>query len=152
MDRPGRGETTEVEGLSEPLALQTQALLRRAVLDHAAGERRRVFPAVLHVGVPGGCVASLTVDAAEPADPGLRTDVVAALRVRAGATGPHVWLTRSGGLELQDVDAQWLAAARAAYAEAEQPLSFVVVGRRGWRDPRSGLSRTWARVRPRPDA
>ena len=58
-----------------------------------------------------------------------------------------MWLTRSGGLELQDVDARWLAATRAAYDEARAPLAFVVVNRRGWRDPRSGLSRTWVRLR-----
>ena len=140
-----------MEGLDEPLPPRTHALLRRAVREHAAAERRRVFPAVLHVGVPGGRLASLEVDSAEPADPGLRTDVVAALRVRAAAgPGGLVWLTRTGGLELQDVDARWLAAARAAYAEAAVPLQFVVVNRRGWRDPRSGLSRTWVRVRTGP--
>jgi hypothetical protein len=103
---------------------------------------------VLQVGVPGGRVASLPVGPAEPTDPGLRTDIVAALRVRAGARPDQlVWLTRSGGLELQDVDARWLAASRAAYGEARAPLTFVVVNRRGWRDPRSGLGRTWARLR-----
>ena len=73
---------------------------------------------------------------------------MAALRVRAGVgSDPLVWLTRSGGLELQDVDARWLAASRAAYDEVRAPLAFVVVNRHGWRDPRSGLSRTWVRVR-----
>ena len=148
MDRAAPGETTEVEGLSEPLSPRTRALLRRAVIEHTAHERRRVHPTVVHVGVPGKRVASLPVDPAEAADPGLRTDVVAALRVRAGPrSGGLVWVTRTGGLELQDVDALWLSAARAAYAEAEEPLLFVVVNRHGWRDPRSGLSRTWARVR-----
>jgi hypothetical protein len=139
------------EGLAEPVPARTRALLRRAVHDHAATERRRAgYLPVLHVGVPGGPVASLDLSTAEPTDPGLRTDVVAALRVRAGA-GPAelVWLTRAGGLELQDVDAQWLAGARAAYDEAQVPLTFVVVTRRGWRDPRSGLGRRWSRVRPR---
>jgi len=139
-----------MEGLTEPLPLGTRALLRRAVHEHAASERRRSgYPPVLHVGVPGVRIASLDVADAEPTDPGLRTDLVAALRVRAGA-GPDqlVWLTRSGDLELQDVDAQWLAGARAAYDEAQAPLAFVVVTRRGWRDPRSGVGRTWARVRP----
>jgi hypothetical protein len=114
----------------------------------AAAGGRRVYAPVLHVGVPGERVASLSVGTAEPTDPGLRTDVVAALRVRAGER-PHqlVWLTRSGGLELQDVDARWLAATRAAYDEARASLVFVVVNRRGWRDPRSGLSRTWVRLR-----
>jgi hypothetical protein len=142
------GEVTAVEGLSEPLPGQTRALLRRVVLEHAAHERRRVYPPVLHVGVPGDRVTCLEVGTAEPTDPGLRTDVVAALRVHAGVRPDQlVWLSRSGGLELQDVDARWLAATRAAYDEAGAPLAFVVVNRRGWRDPRSGLCQTWARVR-----
>ena len=97
---------------------------------------------------------SLGVDEVGPSDPGLRTDVVAALRVRAarglgdGADEPLVWLTRTGALELQDVDARWLAAARSAYDEAGARLAFVVVNREGWRDPRSGLTRTWVRLRP----
>ncbi len=142
-----------VEGLCDPLERRTGVLLRQAVLDHRSGERRRVHPGALHVGVPGGRVARLVLDEVEPSDPGLRTDVVAAMRVRAtrdgpGGDGPMVWLTRTGGLELQDVDARWLAAARVAFAEAGEPLAFVVVNRHGWRDPRSGLSRTWARLRP----
>jgi hypothetical protein len=140
-----------MDGLAEPLPAHTRALLRRAVHEHAASEhRRRRYPAVLHVGVPGGPVASLDLSESEPTDPGLRTDLVAALRVRAGAAASAlVWLTRPGGLELQDVDARWLAGARAAYDEAQAPLTFVVVNRRGWRDPRSGLGRSWALVRPR---
>jgi hypothetical protein len=138
-----------VEGLTAPLTARTDALLRRAVRDHAVGEVRRSLPAVLHVGVPGGSVARLALRDVEPADHGLRTDLVAALRVRAGGSLDElVWLTRGGALELQDLDTRWLAAARAAYAEAGAPLTFVTVNRRGWRDPRSGLSRSWARVRP----
>jgi hypothetical protein len=138
-----------MEGLTEPLPPETHALLRRAVHQHAAGERRRGYPPVLHVGVPGGRTASLDLAGAEPTDPGLRTDLVAALRFRAAAAPGHlVWLTRPGDLDLQDVDARWLAGARAAYAEAGAALVFVVVNRRGWRDPRSGLGRTWARIRP----
>jgi hypothetical protein len=161
-DHPGKtwhveGHTEGLaEGLAEPLTARMRALLRRAVHEYAAGERRRAgCPPVLHVGVPGGPAVSLDLSTAEPTDPGLRTDVVAALRVRAGGvsggpgeTGALVWLTRAGGLELQDVDARWLAGARAAYDEAQVPLTFVVVTRRGWRDPRSGLGRSWARVRP----
>ena len=125
------------EGLSEPLARRTRLLLRRAVHDHALGERRRAYP-------PG-------TPTCRTGDPGLRTDVVAALRVRAGPDPDQlVWLTRRGDLALQDVDSLWLSAARTAYAEAECELAYVVVNRRGWRDPRSGLGRTWARVRPAP--
>jgi hypothetical protein len=145
-----------VDGLRDPVAHRTAALLRRAVLAHASGERRRVHAAALHVGVPGGPVTTLALDALERSDPGLRTDVVAALRVRAAQSGAAdhpdtlVWLSRAGGPELQDVDVQWLTAARAAYEEAGAPLTFVVVTRRGWRDPRTGLSRTWVRLRPAP--
>ena len=138
-----------MEGFSEPLAPRTHALLRRAVVEHARGEERRLHPPVLHVGTPGGHEALLEVD--PDVDHGLGVDVVAALRAQAHAIGGDdelVWLTRTGGLELQDVDALWLRAARAAYAEAGAALSFVVVNRRGWRDPRSGLGRTWARIRP----
>jgi hypothetical protein len=142
------GEVTGVDGLSEPLPRHTHVLLRQAVVEHVAAERRRVFPPVLHVGVPGERVVSLAVATAEPSDPGLRTDVVAALRVRAGVRPDQlVWLTRTGGLDLQDVDARWLSATRTAYDEARAPLVFVVVNRHGWRDPRSGLSRTWVRLR-----
>jgi hypothetical protein len=68
--------------------------------------------------------------------------------VAVAQVAPLVWLTRRGDpVVLQDVDARWLAAARAAYAEAGVPLTFVVVGRRGWHDPRSGTGRTWVRLR-----
>jgi hypothetical protein len=152
VDCRGVGTLTGVEGLCDPLAPRTGALLRQAVLDHKTSERRRVHPEVLHVGVPGRREVSLCLDQVGPSDAGLRTDVVAALRTRASQGAPEepmVWLTRTGALEQQDVDARWLAAARAAYDEAGAALAFVVVNRHGWRDPRSGLSRTWVRLRPR---
>jgi hypothetical protein len=138
-----------VDGSIGSLPARTHALLRQVVRDHALGETRRRYPPVLHVGVPGHLVVAFE-PAAEPTDPGLRTDVVAALRARAGGDPDHlVWLTRCGSLELQDLDAAWLTAARSAYAEAGAvwPV-FAVVNRRGWRDPCTGLGRTWARVRP----
>jgi hypothetical protein len=52
-------------------------------------------------------------------------------------------------LELQDVDAAWLSSARTAAAEAGVRLTMVVVTRRGWFDPRSGVTRVWKRVRDR---
>ncbi len=138
-----------VDTWGEPLSKRTLVLLRQAVLDHARSETRRRYPPVLHVGVPGRRVATLELDDVAT-DPGLRTDVVAALRVRAGGDPDElVWLTRCGGLETQDVDADWLTASRAAYAEAGAGLPvFVVVNRRGWRDPASARGRTWARIRP----
>jgi hypothetical protein len=137
------------EGLQEPISAPLHHLLRRAVQDHATSERRRVFRPRLHVGVPGGVEAVFAVRDDEATDHALRCDVVAAMVRRARRPGPvpMVWLTRAGELETQDVDAAWLASARAAYAELGLPLLMVVVNRRGWRDPRSGASRTWRRLR-----
>lgn len=136
--------------LVEPVAPRLAALLRQAVLDHATSEPRRSFPARLHVGLPGGAQRVLALGA-ERTDHSLRTDVVAAMLSRAPAGGdePMVWLTRPGELDLQDVDAQWLAAALAATGEAGRPLTMVVVNRHGWRDPRSGTARRWKRLRRR---
>jgi hypothetical protein len=58
-----------------------------------------------------------------------------------------VWLTRSGPLELADIDVDWFAAARHAFAEAGAPLHFAVVNRHGWRDPATGSGRQWRRLR-----
>jgi hypothetical protein len=105
---------------------------------------------VLHVGTPGGPQALFAPGPAPATDHSLRTDIVAALlRRTAGVEERLVWLTRPGDLELQDVDAVWLAAVRAAGAEAGVPLTMVVVNRHGWRDPRSGAGRTWKRLRAR---
>ena len=154
MDGRGAGS-----GLEEPLPPGLHALLRRATLDHATTERRRWFPPRVHVGVPGGSARVHAVRAEDRTDHALRTDVLAAMlaAVPAGVVRgdegrrrtPLVWLTRPGELDLQDVDAEWLAAALAAGAEAGRDLTMVVVNRHGWRDPRSGLSRTWVRLRHR---
>jgi len=122
--------------------------LRRAVLDHALGERRRVHLALLHVGVPGGAHEVFPVRPDEPTDHALRVDVVAAMRASA-PDAPFVWLTRTGELVDQDVDLAWHAAARQAYAEAGAPLVFVVVNRHGWREPGTGAERRWRRLRRR---
>lgn len=138
---------TATEGLREPVDARTAQLLRRAVLDHGRDERRHRFPPALHVGTPGGPRARVLLDV-EPTDPGLRTDMVAALRVAAGRPPEElVWLTRPAAPGLEDVDARWLSAARSAYAEAQAELVFVVVTRRSWWDPRSGVGREWRRLR-----
>jgi hypothetical protein len=127
-------------------------VLRQAVLEHARAERRRGYPPVLHVGVPGGTEELFALGPDEPADHAIRADAVAALLQRGRrATGavPLVWLTRTGPLDLQDVDAAWLSAARTAAAEAGIELTLVVVTRRGWLDPRSGVRREWKRLRQR---
>ena len=138
-----------MHGRDEPLDPDEHALLRRAVLEHARSERRRVFAPLLHVGTPAQ--AHEVFAAGDPPDHGLATDVMASLLRRAGGycPAPLVWLTRNRDLVHEDLDARWLAAALAASQEAEQPLRMVVVTRQGWRDPRSGALRTWVRLRSR---
>ncbi len=140
-----------MEGIREPVDRVTALVLRRAVLDHVRAERRRWFPALLHVGLPGGAEEVFAIDPDEPLDHALRADVVAALLQRGRRRGavPLLWLTRPGPLELQDVDAAWVSGVRAAGAEAGVALTLVVVTRRGWVDPRSGVRREWKRLRQR---
>lgn len=141
-----------MEGIVEPVPRALAGALRRAVLDHGRAEHRRGYPPLLHVGVPGGAEEVFAFGPDEPADHAVRADVVAAMlrRGRRGSeTVPLVWLTRTGSLDLQDVDAAWLAAARTAAAEAGVELTLVVVTRRGWADPRSGVRREWKRLRQR---
>jgi hypothetical protein len=137
------------EGLQEPLSPELQRVLRRAVLDHATAEHRTVFLPLVHVGFPGRRETVFAVRPDEPADHALRTDVVSAMlrRVRQPGPVPMVWLTRRHPLEPQDVDLAWLSAARSSYGELGLPLLMVVVNRHGWRDPRSGVRRSWRRLR-----
>ena len=140
------------EGIVEPVARGLYLRLRRAVLDHARSERRRVFPPVLHVGSPGGTVADFVIESGDATDHALRSDVVAALLRRARQAGPTplVWLSRPGApSDVRDVDLEWLAAARSAGAELGRHLPYVVINRRAWRDPRTGVGRVWQRVRDR---
>ena len=145
-----------MEGIQEPVPRALHVVLRRAVLDHVVTERRRTYPPLVHVGRPGGPEEVFAVQPGDDRhqtvlDHALRCDVVAALvrRSRRSGSVPMVWLTRPGELDLQDVDVQWMAAARAASAEAGIGLTLVVVTRRGWRDPRSGVRHEWKRLRQR---
>lgn len=138
------------EGIAEPVPRQLLALLRRAVLDHATAEGRHTLPATLHVGVPDRVAASFTLAPGEDVDHALRVDVVAALlrRTQRRAATPLVWLTRGGDVaDVQDADLEWCAATRAAGAELGRHLPYVVVNRRSWRDPSSGVGREWQRLR-----
>ncbi len=140
------------EGIVEPVARGLYVRLRRAVLDHARTERRRVFPPVLHVGSPGLTVADFAIEPDEHTDHALRTDIVSAMVRLAAPRGdtPLVWLSRPGApSEVRDVDLEWLAAARAAGAELGRHLPYVVINRRAWRDPRTGVGRVWQRLRDR---
>ena len=140
------------EGIDEPVPRALAGVLRRAALDHARAEHRRGYPPLLHVGFPGGAEEVFALVPGDPTDHAIRADVLAAMIQRArrvaGAV-PLVWLTRAGPLDLQDVDAAWLAAARTAAAEAGVTLTMVVVTRHGWADPRSGVCRRWKRLRER---
>lgn len=136
--------------LVEPLPPATARVLRRLVLDLAAGERRRRFPAALHVGEPGRRVTSVVDDRSW--DAGLRADIAgAALRAAGAEVGRVVtaWVTRPGGLVLQDVDADWLGPLLRSAEETGVDLVYVVVTRHGWTDPRSGVRREWRRIRDR---
>ena len=137
-------------GIVEPVPDSLHLLLRRAVLDLAEGERRRQFPPAVHAGTPGGSEAAFEPDDGA-ADHALRVDVVEALvrRVDRGPEPPLVWLTRPGLLDIQDQDLHWLAAAAAAAGELGVGLRMVVVNRRSWRDPRTGVGREWQRLRRR---
>lgn len=134
--------------LAEPLAPSRRRALRRAVLEHTQRERRRRHLCLVHVGTPGGSQVIVPVHDGET-DHALRVDVLAAAFARVPGPDVLVWLSRAGPLELQDVDAAWLAAALCAAAEADRDLTMVVVTRLGWWDPRSGVRTTWLRLRQR---
>jgi hypothetical protein len=137
--------------LCDPVPPAEQVMLRRAVLEHVRSITGRTVPPVLHVGVPGGPTRHFTIRHDEPTDHALRADVVSGMTgrpTRHGERPPWVWLGRAGDLAVHDLDVQWLAAACTAYGEAGLDLTMVVVTRRGWRDPRTGASRTWVRLRP----
>ncbi|MEU0315693.1 hypothetical protein [Nocardioides sp. NPDC006273] len=142
---------TSVEGLHEPLSPVLENRLRRAVLDHTASEHRRSFLALVHLGIPGGKEVVHAHREDEPTDQWLRADIIHSMRRRVGVPDPIVWLTRAGDLEVEDVDLRWLAAARQAFREIKAPLTYVVVTRNAWVDPRSGLARRWKRLRYRND-
>jgi hypothetical protein len=135
--------------LRAPIDRHTHVALRSAVLELVEGEHRRRFPAALHAGVPGRSVVHLE----DPplADAGARADLVLALVVRARAMVPRpvVWLTRSGELSTHDDDLRWLGPVAWACSSIGEPVGLVVVTRRGWFDPVSGVRREWRRLRPR---
>jgi hypothetical protein len=142
-----------VSRVEEPVSRADQALLRRLVLEHKASERRLRFPAVLRLGWPGGPVAGLVEESGGDLDDALRSDVLEAMLRRAETVSPTsalmTWLTRPGDLEVQDVDLAWLRVVGAVNGETGRSLRYVVVTREGWRDPRSGVGRTWKRLRDR---
>lgn len=136
-------------GLHEPLPLLLRRVLRGAVQEHARTERRRSFPAVLHVGIPGGPERTFEIVPEEELDLALRVEIVEAMARHSLGHGavPLVWLTRMArGADAEDL--AWAAAVGHAAGELGVRLDLVVITRRAWHDPRSGAGRSWARVRP----
>lgn len=135
----------EIPALEAP----DRAALRRTVFALRQRDRRRSFPAHLHVGDPDGPHVSYAVEG-DRLDAGLRTDVVAALLRSREGDRPALWLTRPGRPEPHDLDRLWLPPALAACAEAGlRRRWFVVVTKAGWYDPLGGTSVTWKRLRIR---
>jgi len=135
--------------VDEPVSLAEQVRLRRLVLDHKAAERRRRFPAVLHLGAPGRPESGRVDESAAALDHALRCDVLEAMLRRATVGPLMTWLTRPGDLDVQDVDLAWLRAVATVNAETGRLLPYLLVTREGWLDPASGVCRTWRRVRAR---
>jgi hypothetical protein len=135
--------------LTAPIDRHTHTVLRAATLELVEGEPRRRFPTMLHAGLPGR--SARHVEDPPVADAGLRADVVLALLRRSSSTSapPCLWLTRPGELSPHDDDLRWLGPATWACASLGLPVGLVVVTRRGWFDPVTGVRREWRRLRRR---
>jgi hypothetical protein len=136
--------------LSAPIERDTHRVLRAAVLELVEGEAHRHFPTVLHAGEPGRSLRH--VEDPPLVDAGIRADVTLALLRGAGALSsrPVVWLTRPGELSPHDDDLRWIWPVTWASSSLGLPVGLVVVTRRGWFDPVSGVRREWHRLRRRP--
>lgn len=139
-------------GIQEPVPYLLQRVLRGAVIAHARSERRRSHPVVLHVGIPSGPTRELELRPEERLDHALRVEIVQAMARPCLAEGrvPLSWLTRPA-VGPDEGDLAWAAAVGAAGAELGVRLDLVVITRRSWRDPRSGVGRSWTRIRPAAD-
>ncbi|WP_134766297.1 hypothetical protein [Nocardioides sp. 1609] len=134
----------------EPVPRDLREQLRRAVVRQVVDEPRRAYPPSVHVGVPGAVSTAIELGRrVGRLDHALRTDMVEAMlrAVDRPGTAPVVWLARCGPAQALDVDLAWLAAARCAAGELARPLPMVVVTRRSWRDPSTGVGRSWSRLR-----
>jgi hypothetical protein len=122
----------------------------RALVD-AAGTRRAI-PTTCHVGHPGGDQSRFPHRVVD--EPSLRADLVErAIDGLRETDRACAWVSRGGELELNDADAEWLAATRIAFGRHGLVLpAFFVVNRHGWVDLVSGERRQWTRVRSRPRA
>lgn len=132
--------------------------LRTLVLRFRAGEQRRGFAPVIHVGDLTGAAVSWSLEGRRGIDVALRTDVVAALLDSAADSGVDaissgrlaVWLTRTGVLSPHDEDLAWSGPAHRAFEAAGMtPRCMVVVTKTGWYAPTSGERSVWKRPRHR---
>jgi len=125
-------------------------LLRQEVGRFRERESRRVFDTSVHVGVLAGDRTGFVARTADlPAiDAALRLDVVCTLLEQSPEEWRTAWLVRPGTPEVHDLDLQWLAAVRMAFAIHGRLLDgCYVLTRTGWRDAVSEESRVWARLR-----
>jgi hypothetical protein len=136
-------------GLQAPIDRDTHRVLRAATLQLIEAETRRHFPTALHAGEPGR--SAHHVEDPPLTDAGLRADVALALLRRAAALTPRpfLWLTRAGELTPHDDDLRWLGPTAWAGSCLGSPVRLVVVTRRGWFDPVTGVRREWRRLRRR---
>lgn len=141
-----------LHALQAPVDRGTHLALRAAAVELVERERRRRFPATVHAGVPGRSLRH--VDDPPVADAGLRADVALTLLRTALSTTdrPMLWLTRPGELSPHDDDLRWLGPSAWAGRALGLDVGLVVVTRRGWFDPVSGVCREWHRLRRRPSA
>lgn len=139
-------------GLVEPVPRDLHRGLRAEVLALRQEHRGLRFPLSVRVGVAGAPGPAFVLSGSDRLDLADRVEVAAALLCaasRGSDVPPVARLVRPGELSWHDRDAEWLPALVSAYAEAEAALTFVVVTKRGWYDPRSDFTRQWRRLRPR---
>ena len=133
--------------LQAPVDRHTHLALRAAIVELMEGGPRRRFPTTVHAGLPGRSLRH--VDDPPVPDAGARADIVLALLRGSLALTPRpvLWLTRPGELSPHDDDLRWLGPAAWACRALGLPGGLVVVTRRGWFDPVSGVRREWRRLR-----
>ncbi|QNN53015.1 hypothetical protein [Nocardioides mesophilus] len=128
----------------------TCAVLRRTVGELRRRETRRVFDPSICLGTLGGPHESFVLRAQDlpVLDAALRMEIVSRL-VSLATEPPRVgWLVRPGAPEDYESDREWCAATTSALSMHGIELeAFYAVTRYGWRDVRSGESRTWRRLR-----
>ena len=137
-------------GIAEPVPKLMLRVLRAIVLEHASSATRRDRRPTLHAGVPGSSVRCFEINPEDLLDHALRVEVIEAMCRHSLAVDvvPLLWLTRPEDNH-DEQDAVWAAAVNAAGPELGVRLELVVVTRRSWWDPRSGVGRSWVRLRPR---